>query len=23
MEEIADKCQIVANNFETIIMKNS
>ncbi|HCW8536776.1 TPA: DUF47 domain-containing protein, partial [Staphylococcus aureus] len=22
-EEIADKCQIVANNFETIIMKNS
>ncbi|HDA5539286.1 DUF47 domain-containing protein, partial [Staphylococcus aureus] len=21
--EIADKCQIVANNFETIIMKNS
>ena len=21
MEEIADKCQIVANNFETIIMK--
>ena len=23
MEEIADKCQTVANNFETIIMKNS
>ena len=23
MEEIADKCQVVANNFETIIMKNS
>ena len=23
MEEIADKCQAVANNFETIIMKNS
>ncbi|MGT2652792.1 DUF47 domain-containing protein [Staphylococcus aureus] len=23
MEEIADKCQMVANNFETIIMKNS
>ena len=21
MEEIADKCQVVANNFETIIMK--
>src|SRR5699024_3321781 len=23
LEEIADKCQAVANNFETIIMKNS